>query len=1022
MVGGPDMKPLLLKMHNIGPFRDETLDFTQLDNMFLIYGNTGAGKTSVFDAMTYALYGVLNGSRKGNVRAFRSDFVSAEELSFVEFTFELAYTKYRVYRTLPQSYTTRNGTVSEKAAAVSLESGADGSAFAPFNGNIAETNGRIEEIIGLNAAEFSRIVLLPQGAFADFLHESSKDRRDTLEKLFPVDSYTAVIDEVKTLAEENTRQLDTIAAQITACAEKYNQETAAGELKALLKQQKELEKSQKGLMKKLPELSAEKEKLAAKHAAALQNENNRKHLEELKTKSLKISETKERLTRASEAAKLSEYIHVAAQNEKNKMLCTAAVKTAEQYAARAQQELSLLAAQKDAYEAQKKAAEEADAALPQQRNRLMQIKQLAELRAKAERTKTAENQAEKERQAAASSAETTFTAFLGAANRVSADLREDMTVAQILSLLSSAEQTARSSWNDAQVALKNAQIREELSSELRAAEKSAEQSAGAYELAQQYAVNTKKCVGDLENRLELQKQNNAACYLADSLADGKPCPVCGSLSHPSPVQPLPESLDLQTKLDTTRHSLELAQNDAGEKLQQKARAQKHLEEKQIQLTEAEEAPAVAEAQKELAGAAKKYKAVSEAFSEAARLADTYQSLQQRIQSLTQQFSSVKSEAASAQASFLQLADTIRGEPNQELPDERTLSAEIAKLEKISGDGRTAYAKWSDSFTEAGKQSSSAQARFEELSRQLAAAVKSADESADTLSSHLSQTSFKTSAEAESALIPDEEQRMLEQSVDSYEDEVKKYAALLENAEQTDSCAELKAQIQQAENEIQKTQDELEQTGKTIQDVGGRYKTLQSYIGEKAALETKRTELEKKAAPYKMLYSDLSGKNPKNIPFNSWALGMYFEQVVQYANTRFNRISNGRFTFKVSSDKNQGGGYKGLDLFVTDTFTGSDRDTSTLSGGETFMASISLALALTDIVQNRNGGVRLDSLFIDEGFGTLDEETLDCAITALNNLQETKMVGIISHVESMKTAVPSQVEIVKTAEGSHIKLH
>ena len=208
----------------------------------------------------------------------------------------------------------------------------------------------------------------------------------------------------------------------------------------------------------------------------------------------------------------------------------------------------------------------------------------------------------------------------------------------------------------------------------------------------------------------------------------------------------------------------------------------------------------------------------------------------------------------------------------------------------------------------------------------------------------------------------------------------------------------------------------------MQDVSVRYNTLQSYVTEKNELEAKRIELEKKAAPYKMLYNDLSGKNPKNIPFNSWALGMYFEQVVQYANKRFSSISSGRFTFKVLSDKSPGGGYKGLDLLVTDTFTGTDRDTSTLSGGETFMASISLALALTDIVQNRNGGVRLDSLFIDEGFGSLDEETMDCAIAVLNDLQETKMVGIISHIENMKTAVRSQVEIIKTAEGSHIKIY
>ena len=148
--------------------------------------------------------------------------------------------------------------------------------------------------------------------------------------------------------------------------------------------------------------------------------------------------------------------------------------------------------------------------------------------------------------------------------------------------------------------------------------------------------------------------------------------------------------------------------------------------------------------------------------------------------------------------------------------------------------------------------------------------------------------------------------------------------------------------------------------------------------------------------------------------------MYFENVINFANKRFKSISNGRYLFKLGSGTSNKG-YKGLDLSVLDSFNGTERDSSTLSGGETFMASISLALGLTDAVQNQSGGIQLDSLFIDEGFGTLDTETLDKAMEILTELQETKMIGIISHVEAFKNTIPSKILVEKTNVGSKIKV-
>lgn len=1018
------MKPLILKMHNIGPFKDETLDFSRLDGMFLIYGNTGAGKTSIFDAMTYALYGVLNGSRKGNIRAFRSDFATQAEPAFVEFTFETARTKYRVYRTLPQQYIKRNGTTGDKPVTVSLESSSGNAVFTAVNGSTNETNERIEKIIGLNASDFSRIVLLPQGAFAEFLHESSKDRRDTLSKLFPVESYSAIIDEVKSAADENAKQLTAIAAQTAGNAEKYNAETAEKDMEELRSEIQKFEKLQKELMKKVAALSAEKEKISTKFAAAVQNENNRAKLENLLKKTESVNAIKRKITLSGEAAKLAEYIHSMQQCESTGKRCTQDVHNAEAYAQQVKQKLEELISQQKKYEEMRKNAEEAESSLPQQRERLVRIKQLQILQKKAEQLAAAQKLAEEKLTALKAASDGIFSGFLAAAESVCTgtySIQESMPVTRIISILVSAEQDARDKKNNAQTAVKNAEIRTALAKEISGAELQFSQSAEAYEQAKQYAADLKKCIEDLQCRMELQKQNNAACFLVSSLEEGQPCPVCGSCSHPSPVTPLPESLDLQTKIKTAQHSLELGQIETDKKLQQNAGAERQLEEKKKQLEEAEPAPALAEAQRDLEEADNAYKIISRRVAEASAYANQYQEKQHELQLLIQQFGTIKADAASAKASYMQLAETVSNKQEEKRPDADSLAAEIVRLEKTVVEGKASYKKWNDSYTEACTSDASATARLEELVKQLKTAEEKETEAAQTLSQHLSGSPFKTAEEAETAFLQEDERTALEMSVTDYEDEVKRLTALITNAEQTKSSGALQELIESTETENEETQKKLEETGTAIRDISSRYNALNSYIEENASLEKQRVELEKKSAPYKMLYADLSGKNPKNIPFDAWALGMYFEQIVQYANTRFNDISNGRYMFKIAEDPQTGNGYKGLDLLVSDSFTGTDRDTATLSGGETFMASISLALALTDIIQNRNGGVRLDSLFIDEGFGTLDEETLDCAISILTNLQETKMVGIISHVESMRSAVRTQVEIIKTAEGSHIRI-
>ena len=231
-------------------------------------------------------------------------------------------------------------------------------------------------------------------------------------------------------------------------------------------------------------------------------------------------------------------------------------------------------------------------------------------------------------------------------------------------------------------------------------------------------------------------------------------------------------------------------------------------------------------------------------------------------------------------------------------------------------------------------------------------------------------------------------------------------------------------------EVQNVKQETENQFKTIEkDLESKNKELATYedIFNKIRDEqNKKIALEAKLEPLKALKNNLTGSNPQKMTLETWALGTYFEEVVESASIRFNNISNGRFSFSLKGTDSQvdGNGFKGLDLAIFDAYNGKPANPCSLSGGETFEASISLALAITDVVQNGNGGgIKLDSLFIDEGFGTLDPETLEKAMQVLSELSETKMIGIISHVSDLEkqSGITSSISVDKTTHGSHIRV-
>ena len=205
----------------------------------------------------------------------------------------------------------------------------------------------------------------------------------------------------------------------------------------------------------------------------------------------------------------------------------------------------------------------------------------------------------------------------------------------------------------------------------------------------------------------------------------------------------------------------------------------------------------------------------------------------------------------------------------------------------------------------------------------------------------------------------------------------------------------------------------------LQNIAIEISQLQANLARWEELENQRQEISKSSVLYKKLSDDLSGKNIKKLSFQSWILSIHLEEITQYANRRLEKVSNNRYKILLKPENETGREhYAGLNLEIFDAETGKKRPCNTLSGGETFLVSISLALALTDVVSQK-GGIQLDSLFIDEGFGTLDKAMLEKTMSILDEIRGNRMIGLVSHRDELKDRIPARIEVTKTYNGSKI---
>ncbi|MDR1955484.1 MAG: AAA family ATPase [Treponema sp.] len=1050
------MKPELLTLENFGPFVGTLrIDFTALADIFLITGKTGSGKTTIFDAICFALYGKVPGSRGGHLSRLRSDYAGEAQECSVSLIFGIGERRYRIDRSPRQEKPKKRGigttTVEETAVLYEI---IQGRAVNP-SARKSEADQKVRELIGLQAEEFFKIVLLPQGEFAEFLQQHTAERKEVLGKLFPI----AKAIRIKDLAQEKAREAAAAAREAERIWEDRakrvsfggieHYEAAYAQAAAALEQAKAqvaAAAAESASLTRIIGLKQREQDLSVR-LKSLDAEANQHEAE-----TVAMQEKEARLSRSRQAQPLQEYVVLAAEKRRE------AEQTAREWTrvssgtvqarrtaheAEAQGE-GILQLEKELRELQEKrpplleiSREEALLRRNSQEAAACQARCL-DLSKKKETLK--KNLVRKQEELQTLHARTEGIQGVDAQWEALRDVQDKLL--QVEKLAAEAETLKHEAGT--------------LQSRISAGE------ARRQELRQRIPV-LGATLEDLEQKKDAGERADMAAHLAAHLVPGEPCPVCGSGEHPCPAAPAEAVLGINERIESLRHALKDAERDvAVQETSLEARNQElHKVQQRLQdlmKTTAQVMEAAPLGDDPVVAA---WSGMPE-VSEVSRLRTTRHT---QFQGITLRRNEARQAAAQVPGLYagLQELEAALGEAEKDhavsAEKQRGLGALIAEMqqkhrrilaEQGFGEGlgpadpkkalqsleqgirerEQRLRAYQEAREKAGRELAAAEARETAARFNRDAAAQKYQEAATALETALGASSFATVEELKAAILAPDAAKALESALSQWREagsrlrslmaeletgmeQIRSEAAALGSAAETDMEA-LRVRLEnlthvqeQAETQRDQAQGELltlERDAALLREATERYEILAATSGRLNALA-----------------GDLAGRNPKKRAFDAWLLGLYLEEVAAFATKRLERMSDSRYSLILDVPRESGRGLTGLDLAVFDAYTGKTRPCATLSGGESFMASISLALGLADSIQARSGGVRLDAVFIDEGFGSLDEGSLDQALVILEELRDHRMVGLISHVGEMRSRIPCRIEVVKSGSGSRIRI-
>lgn len=907
------MRPLKITMSAFGPYAGEvTLDMQKLgkSGIYLITGDTGAGKTTVFDAISYALYGEASGNYRENT-TLRSKYASADTPTFVELEFEYNNEIYKINRNPEYPRPNKRGEGFTKQSANAELVMPDGSVIT----KIKEVSAKVEEIIGINKNQFSQIAMIAQGDFRKLLNCETNERSKIFRKIFKTEPYHNIEIKLSSLFNELKRNREKEKSGI----EQYINQLKCNENDTL---SLELERAKSGdvLIEDVIKLAGE-----IINKDTLEYTKTQKNIESINEEIEKIN-SNIKLYEKQEATKKA-YAKASAQLEELKTKrndCEKAYKSAEAQRERLDdltRKINLINSKMPKYDELKSLKDSINerAQSFEKSNNLLKLKQQE------------------------------ITLLEKEFDEKSKALEEVKGADLLVQKLNVQKEEIK----------KKAEALKELKIEIDRCKTEQKN----LKNAQSFAKSALDEYGALENeynQIYIAFFNEQAGIIADELKDGEPCPVCGSTSHPNLARKS-ENAPSQADVESAQNLVKKAQEKAD-----KAR---------------DTASALKSRFDEIAANVKS--AAKKLFGTDDNVFDDYNS---NINALKKEYDDT-----------LALLKTA----NEKLNLYQKLDKEIPKIQEKQK-------SLSDEISTLNTQKASDEAFISENTKRVTSIKSELDfESADLAKDKLKEYT-NLSSDIKNAI---------EKSKNDFDDIKSKYdtqkgkKASLENALKEFKEIDL-ASLNEKSLKLNEHKNDIDETAKSLYSRIDSNKSLVDNISEKRDI---LKEYDDKYVWLKALSEtangDISGK--EKITLETFVQMTYFDSIIRKANIRLLTMSDGQYELVRRSDAETLKKNEGLALDVIDHFNASSRSVSTLSGGESFMASLCLALGLSDEIQSSNGGIKLDTMFVDEGFGSLDGEALDRALSALTSLsQGNRLVGIISHVDVLRDRIDNKIVITK----------
>ena len=924
------MKPLKLTMSAFGSYAGKNvIDFTgQQQGIFLITGDTGAGKTTIFDAITYALYNQTSGGeRNGNM--MRSQYARPETETYVELEFLYRGQTYRVRRNPDYKITKtlKNGKIREQKVPHSVElTLPDGTVF-PEKKNA--TDAKIIEILGLTADQFSQIVMIAQGDFLKLLYTKSDERKMIFSKLFRTDIYWKI--------QENLRR------KSMEMDERIQENDRAFEQ----------EKSRIILLPESEELPLDElvERLRERLKDALKEQNLRR---------ANVEELNKKITKYEEINKLFVSLEKIRQNGKELEARQAESKERRQQIENARKADKVLVAEQQNLRQQQEVEQSAQAIAKM-------TETLANDQEMFETLKTQQQEAEAKQKREAADIQKKMLA-----------LEQSFPSYEALQNARSEEQQAKKVWEDL------GKISEEsfhkkkagiaaLKEQQKRQEQVVEQTKKNWE---QTSLSASESAKHYEHMYEAFLKEQAG-ILAENLSAGCPCPVCGSTVHPDPAKLSDHAV---TELEVEQAKKTRAAAEEKRDLAYAAfEAEKTEKQKLAQAVEKEEADFVL--------------AQTIAKQQRKEAEQNYVSLQKIAEQIREKL--VYPSLAEAKKQYAAMQKALEA-AEQEIAKKRQKVSELAEaMNTLKGQKL-------------------AEEENQKTAKKLA--VKTEKEYAKLLE----KSGFVSEETYHLAILPERSRSKLEREEKEYESQCLRQQSEQKLLEKQVS-GKTYTDTTELNERLKVEKQALKEAEKTYMELHTAYENDRSVLQNCAVYLEKGKKLESEDQVIKSLSKTANGRlsGSAKIDFETYIQRQYFKQIIHEANKRLLTMSNHQFILKLKEEANTGRKTnEGLDLSVYSLVTDSERDVKTLSGGESFLAALAMALGLSDIVERSAGAIHPDMMFIDEGFGSLDAQSRQQAIEVLAELAgDSRMVGIISHVTELKEQIDRKLVVSRTDKGS-----